>query len=367
MKPVLKIILAYALLFVLGTSVCVNGQRAANSVRPTGVSDSAKAPAAANPQIPVCSVCGKACTGRYVKVRGEVFCSEECLKKKYFCSGCGVTLGTRTNPAFSTMVDVNEKPIFFCQECMKKTGCSFCGSRKETISLKDGRTICSTCRESAIFKTEDAEPIQEAAQKMLHEYFDYPIRSISLEVLSRDEFRKQTEGSRATPNALAFHLAHFSGKTQLSDDGKLLQIEMDELDSRMIVLEGSPAALVFDSIAHELSHEFLRRKFYHFEDPVIEEGFCEAIAAACSILNGHPSFAERRITNPDPIYGEGFRKIYSMLQDEGWDAAMKFLKANSQPMEEYVKNHLDEVLDAESAQFLKGKNVKPKLKFGPIQ
>lgn len=319
-------------------------------------------------EIPVCSTCQKACNRGYVRVRGETFCSETCLAKKYFCALCGKTLGNRECPAFSTGTDIEENPIFFCPDCMKKPGCTFCISRKNVSELRDGRLICETCKKTAIFRTEDAIPILESAQKILQERFDFPIKAdIPLTVLNKEEFWRRAEGTQISSNTLALHLTHFEGKTHLSDDGKILTIEMDEFDSGMIVLEGSPAALAFDSIVHELTHEFLRRKFYHFEDAKIEEGFCESIAAACSIYNGHPHLAERRITNPDPIYGDGFRLVYTLLQEKGWDETMKFLQENSQSMRDYIRTHITEILDAETLEHIRENNLKPKLKFGKIK
>ncbi len=315
-------------------------------------------------EAPACCVCGKKCTGKYYIKDGKAFCSDACLGKLYRCASCGVALGTSANPRFTTLKDIHENDIYFCQECMKKTGCYFCGSRKGTTQLRDGRTICSTCSEHAIFKTEDAIPILKAARKMLYENFGFPNdREIPLKVVTTVEFQRHLSHSHATPNALALHLTEVNGSTQLSDDGKILTVQLEEIDSGMIVLEGSPAEMAFDSIAHELTHEFIRRRFYHIDDPKIEEGFCEAIAAACSILHGFPSLATRRISNDDPIYGDGFRIMYTMLQDRGWDETMKFLKKHSQSVEQYFQSHLNEVLDADMQEHLKKNNLHPRVRF----
>ena len=318
--------------------------------------------------IPVCSVCGKNIVNRYSIVRNEKFCSEKCLAERYSCANCGVTLGTSENPGFSTIRDIKEREIFFCSRCTKEAGCSFCASRKKTTSLRDGRLICSTCRELAIFTTEDARPILKAAQGMLEKEFGFPKNpDIPLKVLPKSEFLQEAKNALVTTEALALHQTNVTGQFFLSEDGRELQIDLKELDSGMLILEGAPAPMAFDSIVHELTHEFLCRKFYHFEDAKIEEGFCESMAAACSILNGHPSLAERRISNQDPIYGDGFRLIYSMLQEKGWDETMSFLRKNSISIEEYFREHPEEFLDQETMEYLKKHKLKPEIKFGSIQ
>ena len=63
---------------------------------------------------------------------------------------------------------------------------------------------------------------------------------------------------------------------------------------------------------------------------------------------------------------DGFRLIYPMLQDQGWEAVMEFLGKNSQPMKEYVREHIHEMLDSETAEFIRKNKLRPKLKFGKI-
>lgn len=321
---------------------------------------------AAEPKI--CSVCGKACTGGYYTLEDEIFCSETCLGKKYSCASCGVTLGIGANSKFKIVTDVNEQKLFFCESCIQKPGCRYCGSRKQT-AMVHGEPLCVTCRQSVVSTTKDAVPLLKEAQELLAKKFYFPINSkLKMEVVSREEFERRTSSSGLPSNAGAVHITHSSVKSQFSPDEKTLTIELEEIDSGMLVVAGAPSAVAFDSIVHELTHDYLRKEdCYFIDDPLIEEGFCEAIAAICSMLHGNPQLAKNRFTSDLPVYGEGFRKMYGMLKEEGWNETMKYIKSHSLTHKEYVRKNLLTCINQDQAEIIKKKRVMPKIVFGKVQ
>lgn len=315
----------------------------------------------------ICSVCGKACTGGYYVLGNETFCSETCLGKKYSCASCGVTLGIGANSKFKIVTDVNEQKLFFCESCMQKPGCKYCGSRKQT-AVVDGVPLCVTCRESVVRTTKDAVPLLKEAQELLAKEFHFPINpTLKMEVVSREEFDRRTASSGLPSNAGAVHITHSTVKSQFSPDEKILTIQLEEVDSGMLVVAGAPKAVAFDSIVHELTHDFLRKDFYFIDDPLIEEGFCEAIAALCSTIHGNPKLAKDRFTSELPIYGDGFRKMIGMLREKGWTETLNFIKSHSLTHEEYVRKNLLTCINQEQAETIKKKQVMPKIVFGKLQ
>ena len=156
--------------------------------------------------------------------------------------------------------------------------------------------------------------------------------------------------------------------SQFSPDGKVLTIELQEVDSGMLVVAGAPTAVAFDSIVHELTHDFLRKEDYYFiDDPLIEEGFCEAVAAICSTIHGNPQLSKNRFTSNLPIYGDGFRKMIGMLREKGWTETLNFIKSHSLTHEEYVRKNLLTCINQEQAETIKKKQVMPKIVFGKVQ
>ncbi|MCR5165367.1 MAG: hypothetical protein K6C40_15295 [Thermoguttaceae bacterium] len=316
----------------------------------------------------ICSVCRKACTGGYYTLGDETFCSETCLGKKYSCASCGVTLGVEPNTKFKIVTDVNEEKLFFCESCIQKPGCRYCGSRKQT-AMVHGEPLCVTCRQSVVSTTKDAVPLLKEAQELLAKKFYFPINpKLEMEVVSREEFERRTSSSGLPSNAGAVHITKSKVKSQFSFDEKTLTIELEEIDSGMLVVAGAPSAVAFDSIVHELTHDYLRKEdCYFIDDPLIEEGFCESIAAICSMLHGNPQLAKNRFTSDLPVYGDGFRKMYGMLKEKGWNETLKFIKSHSLTHEEYVRKNLLTCINQGQAETIKKKKVMPKIVFGKVQ
>ena len=315
----------------------------------------------------ICSICGKACKGKYYQLEDEIFCSETCLGKKYSCASCGAILGIGQNARFQITKDFQGKEIYFCATCMQKPGCTYCGSHKE-IAMVNGEPLCASCRESIITTTKEAIPILKEAQEMLAKNFNFPVNpSLKREVVSREEFERRTASSSLPPNVGAVHITNSSVLSQFSPDEKVLTIELEEIDSGMLVVSGAPRAVVFDSIVHELTHDFLRGYCYYIDDPIIEEGFCEAIAGICSTLHGNPQLTQNRFTNETPVYGEGFRKMFGMLKEEGWVETLNFIKSHSLTRKEYISKNLLTCINKSHADIIRKKKQKPKIVFGKVQ
>jgi hypothetical protein len=86
------------------------------------------------------------------------------------------------------------------------------------------------------------------------------------------------------------------------------------------VLCGLPAFVFGRVVAHELGHAWLAQFASRPADPAVEEGVCELIAYAWLKRSGAPYAEELRDeirTNPDPVYGNGFRTVHTAVQRHG--------------------------------------------------
>jgi hypothetical protein len=83
----------------------------------------------------------------------------------------------------------------------------------------------------------------------------------------------------------------------------------------MYIRKGLPAILFMGSVAHELAHVYtaLRRWRLH---PWAEEGLGELLAYRFFHDLGTPEalfLARRMEENPDPLYGDGFRRMRRLI------------------------------------------------------
>lgn len=85
-------------------------------------------------------------------------------------------------------------------------------------------------------------------------------------------------------------------------------------------------ALAFQGVvAHELGHVWVARHRISLP-PAVEEGFCELLAHRfyCDTGTEDGRRAAREIeTNPDPLYGEGFRRLRELLGSSGLERVLR--------------------------------------------
>lgn len=81
--------------------------------------------------------------------------------------------------------------------------------------------------------------------------------------------------------------------------------------------------------AHELLHIWQFEHGMFQIDPLVCEGFCNLGAYLFLQHVGTPGCREgmeRLMTDPDPIYGEGFRLMLGVYQRSGWEGAIQVLR-----------------------------------------
>ena len=282
---------------------------------------------------PICANCRKPCVGRYY--------------------------------TYSWKTDIWKRELIFCSDCNAKPHCGLCYSRKDVAPLRDGRMYCGMCRWNGVYTIDQGRSYLVAAQKMLSERFEFPIDpTLIIKILPSEIFYQNSKERKA--------LGYYYGNKFYNDwhfiltgDNRTLYVwQEDSAKDEIHILDGLPYPVFFNVVAHELSHSYLRRHFGAFPSKKLEEGFCEAIAAACSAFNGNPEVTEcLHFLNLDPVYGDGFRMIYDMLLKQGWKAVMAYLQKNSQTKEEYVWANIYNWMSDEMAEKIRQSPVKPQLKF----
>ncbi|MFB9333738.1 protein DA1 [Actinoplanes octamycinicus] len=78
----------------------------------------------------------------------------------------------------------------------------------------------------------------------------------------------------------------------------------------LMVVRDLPLARFGAVVAHEVMHAYLAQRGFGMLPPAVEEGLCQLLAHAwLKDQPGAPAEWERRriATNPDPVYGDGFR------------------------------------------------------------
>ncbi len=282
--------------------------------------------------LPVCVICNKRCVKGFLK-DNKSYCSQECLNKTLpKCNLC--------NKPFSKGVFVGQNQQYgkvFCMQCSAKPKCFACTMPGNCESLQDGRNICEICKKTAIFEQDDAIEIFNDVRKKMYEKLGYSSNHIinffltdapTLEKKSASHTPGQELGlfeysctiNTVTKSKLGWNLK-FEEKTEEFKNNEKFSI---------YALYGLPRAKLIEVCAHELAHDWMQQYYPNISDLKIKEGWAEYVATLVNTLYGQSAMNQRMETNPDKIYGDGYRAIRDFVSQNGKEKLQSFFAENNQ-------------------------------------
>jgi hypothetical protein len=98
---------------------------------------------------------------------------------------------------------------------------------------------------------------------------------------------------------------------------------------RVYLLYGMPRVQTTGTAAHELMHVWQFRKGRLDQDPAVSEGSCNFASYLVLRKMGGPGaefVIDGMLKDPDPVYGEGFRRVKAYADDKGIAAWLRLLK-----------------------------------------
>jgi hypothetical protein len=98
------------------------------------------------------------------------------------------------------------------------------------------------------------------------------------------------------------------------------------------LLNGMPRAQMAATAAHELMHVWQFRNSKLRQDPALSEGSCNfASYLVLRRIGGQDAdyVIDGMLTDPDSIYGEGFRRVKAFAEKNGMPAWLRLLKAKN--------------------------------------
>jgi LIM domain/Protein DA1 len=259
-----------------------------------------------HPEHFLCAACQKPIGNSHFNLHdGEPY-HPECFRQQNAprCAYCG-------KPLMNEYL-VDHWGTMFCKEHQGKyPTCSYCGrlvppqqQEQSRRNLEDFR--CPTCRASAIESIDQARPI---FSRLIHwvnnQGLKYNNLHLSLELVDRYKLAKLITGRTGTAGT---HSQGVTLSTTQTMNGKVFRTEVNNI----AILEGMPTISFQGVTIHELGHVWLIVQDIKNLQPWTEEGFCELLTHHYyTQLNTEESryHAKSIETNPDPVYGEGFRRV----------------------------------------------------------
>jgi len=174
------------------------------------------------------------------------------------------------------------------------------------------RLRCPTCSKGAV-------EIQQQARRRLPIIRQEMVAigvSLPNRVLVRLVDPDQLDPSAAVPSAQGVLLGVTEHLLRGNQSPEVVEIR---------IARGQPPLQFGCAVAHEIGHAWLTQHGSRRPEPDIEEGLCELFAHGWLKKQRTPFADElrRRIReNPDPMYGEGFRKVHAAAMQYGVASVM---------------------------------------------
>ena len=275
---------------------------------------------------------------RYLVSGNKPYCSRECLSKIMpECTVC-------SRRSFNGGIYAVDHSFFACPECMKLPGCFACSIPvRGGKTLQDGRKICPRCLKTAVTDLSEALRIFQQVRRILQEQFglgtrhkitfslvnQHTLHRLSVKSSSRQERTAAPPGTPFTEQGLF----RFDGIIREYTRGgtfrkKLVRRKVTDARYSIYILDHLPRERMEYVMAHELAHDYLSAHFPGIRTPWIQEGFAEYTGYLYNRYRKRDHLNLRMEKNPDPVYGDGFRKIRSIAEKGSMEGLRQFLRSH---------------------------------------
>jgi LIM domain-containing protein/protein DA1 len=267
-----------------------------------------------HPEHFLCAACHKPILDASFNTHEDMPYHSECFRQQVAprCAYCG-------KPLMKEYL-VDYWGTMYCKEHQGRyPTCAYCGRlvpSQQVQRVESGDNICCTiCRANAIETIDQARPIFSRLIKWVNNQgLVYNNLHLSLELDDRQKLGKLITGRTGTAG---IHSQGVTLSTTHTLNGKVTRTEVDGI----AVLEGMPALSFQGVTIHELGHVWL--VVHGVKDLPLwaEEGFCELLTHRYYIqLNTNESLyhAQGIETNPDSVYGGGFRRVRAIADSMGF-------------------------------------------------
>lgn len=272
-----------------------------------------------------CSGCRRKCEKHVITFLGRKFCSKDCMHRTIRCQICN-----RGSDNMVSLQAPGRKQILVCPACSKRPVCYFCmipGARR----IHDGRHICQTCRRTAVTDHNEIRRIFREVRRDMGRMFGYDQRHrIELVIVPVHELNRQSKTVYLPQNGKRLSLMKYEREvTEKRYFNGRKQRYISRERCRIFILDSIPRAMLYDTIAHELTHDYLRHNLGKVKDLAEEEGFCELTASIYNERTGNAGLNKLKDASPDPVYGGGYRKMRAIYLRNGrnWRRTLRAIKA----------------------------------------
>ncbi len=264
-----------------------------------------------------CAACGAFIEERYV-IQDSLPYHPQCHRDRFGmrCAVCGEYIESQYIRDFwgDTYCVRHQTEYSVCYVCQRPVCRRLTGGG---VRYNDGRVLCRPCRDQAVDDPAQAQQIlHQVQERMAHYGLDTRAVNVPLAMVALSKLVQDKDDPAQ---------ARLRGQTQTQIQTQNGQ-EVERHIEVVYTLGGLPPEYLESVLAHELGHVWLFMQYVEGLPQDLEEGLCNLFAY---LLHQEKSSPEARHCihlleeNPDPLYGEGFRRVRAIYERRGLPALLR--------------------------------------------
>lgn len=204
--------------------------------------------------------------------------------------------------------------------------CRYCGrfispqTSEGGVAYGDGRTVCTLCHRTAVSTVPGARELAERVRAMLISWGVPVPDAVPLSLVDRNQLARVLRGQgHALDKTNAFTAMRW----------ETVGRQVTRREVTIHILSGLPRDLFEGTMAHEFLHVWNFVSGHPAHTPALEEGACNYLKYRVHEQQEGTYAAYQRTsmeTDPDPAYGEGFRRARRYAERNGLAALLRLLE-----------------------------------------
>ena len=262
-----------------------------------------------------CGICQKPIGEKYfVRNRENIF-HKDCYlgQNDIRCHICntqvrGKYLLNRWGEIYCYSHEINNPKCFYCGRPISNA------FREGSIPYPDGKYMCNICMKSAINTSDDVLKVMDQVRDILGK---------SGLLVNEKLFPVKLVGQILEVSQLSNQESAVNGQ---------FRARVDQFGNRSVeniyIIRGEPEIIFKGVLAHELGHAWFFINHIDGLEKRLEEGLCNLLAyLVISSKKNYESLSESQkyFSNPDPIYGTGFRIVEKYLYKYSIGSLMRYV------------------------------------------
>ena len=230
---------------------------------------------------------------------------------RYSCASCGEMMERwLVRKYLNDGVWYHEAHLRICPRCAALPACASCNNAA-SYDHGDGRWFCRDCRMRKVFDQKTGREIFEETRRYLKERFGISTDHKIYFSLENMDFMDQITNSYSKHS-----IGYWSPVQTKVSYGNGIEYRSPKV-FRIRIISGLSPEYLASVVAHELTHDWSWEplgQLRNFEQ--IVEGVARYVEWLYLKSRGKHKMAMWHVENvPDPVYGNGFRKIRELLKD----------------------------------------------------